>query len=68
MIKRDFPEIYEKRSKQERELNVALNKQYIKGERVRVFLDEIDHKIPIKKDHLDISCGLSCGIITDEIE
>ena len=67
MTKRDFPEVYQKRAEQERELNVAINKKYIKGVRTRVFLDELDLTIPIKKDTIDISCGLSCGEIVEEL-
>ena len=57
MIRRDFPEVFDRRARQSRELGVRLTR--VSGE--RVFLDEL----PV--DHLpaepleNISCGPDCG-------
>ena len=69
-IKIDFPEIFDWYAKFERQIGAelpdgtrkggAINKRYVKGERVRVFLDELPDDIKPGRD-LDISCGYSCG-------
>lgn len=60
-IRRDFPEVFSRMAKMERELDVALCKSYAgDGLRKRVFLDELDPTAGRHKD-LEISCGLFCG-------
>jgi len=63
-IRVDFPEVFARMAKIERELNAAINKKYVKGERIRVFLDELDPAAGRYKTEPSISCGLFCG--TDE--
>jgi len=68
-IRVDFPDVFERMAKTERKLNVALNKTYAgDGKRKRVFLDELDPNAGRYESEPDISCGLSCGEIYDEIE
>ena len=62
-IRKDFPEIFEKMAKKERELNVALCKTYANDKkRKRVFLDELPPEMGRYQD-LEITCGLFCGEI-----
>ena len=60
-IRVDFPEVFNRMAKMERELNAALCKTYAgDGKRKRVFLDELD---PDAGNHLKeprISCGIMC--------
>jgi len=41
-IRVDFPEAFERMAKQERKMDVAINKKDVRGKTVRVFLDELD--------------------------
>lgn len=60
-IRKDFPQVFERMSKKERELNVAICKSYAgDGKRKRLFLDELPEDMGRYKD-LDITCGLFCG-------
>lgn len=61
-IRKDFPDVFERMSKVERELNVAINKTYAgDGERKRVFLDELPPDMGRYETEPSISCGLFCG-------
>jgi len=59
-IRIDFPETFDRMAKLERELNAAINKKYVKGKRVRVFLDELPPKAGRYKSEPDIECGVLC--------
>jgi len=60
-IRMDFPEIFEKMAKQERKMNVAINKSYAGDKkRKRVFLDELDPKAGRDVPMPDIECGVLC--------
>lgn len=59
-IRKDFPEAFERMAKTERELNAAINKKYIDGKRVRVFLDELDPTAGRYDGEPDIECGVLC--------
>lgn len=74
-IREDFPETFDFYAKMERKLGkevdgkprgAAINKRYIKGERHRLFLDELPMDIKPKRD-VDIWCGYSCGSVGDII-
>ncbi len=60
MIRCDFPEVFERMAKLERELNVAINKSYAgDGKRKRVFLDELDPAAG--RGFIEpMDCGLFC--------
>jgi hypothetical protein len=60
-IRVDFPAVFRKMAKLERELNVAINKRYEGKERVRVFLDELDPNAGDYPNEPDISCGVQCS-------
>lgn len=61
-IRDDFPDVFNRMSKLERKLNVAINKKYVDGKRIRVFLDELDPKAGRYESELEImKCGLICG-------
>lgn len=68
-IRVDFPEVFSRMAKMERELDAALCKTYAgDGKRKRVFLDELD---PDAGNHLaepKISCGIMCEVEFDKFE
>ena len=75
-IRKDFPDIFEWYARFERTIGkkvdgkpkgAAINKRYIKGERHRLFLDELPKDIEPSRS-VDIQCGYSCGQIGDFIE
>ena len=57
MIKRDFPEVYERMAKVERKLGVKILK--VKGK--RVFLDELNQEVANMEPEFDFQCGVLCG-------
>jgi len=60
-IRFDFPDAFEKMAKQERKMNVAINKTYAgDGKRKRVFLDELDPNAGRNVPMPDIECGVLC--------
>lgn len=59
-IRHDFPDAFDKMAKQERCLNVAINKKYVKGVRTRVFLDELPPDAGRYQSEADIECGVIC--------
>lgn len=60
-IRVDFPDYFLKMSKQEREMNVAINKSYKgDGKRKRVFLDELDPNAGRDVPMPNIECGVLC--------
>lgn len=59
-IKRDFPEHFNRMAKQERKMNVAINKTYINGIRTPVFLDELPQDMGRGEAEPDIECGVLC--------
>lgn len=60
-IRRHFPEVFDRMAKQERELNVAINKTYAgDGKRKRLFLDEMSPTAGGNKMK-SMSCGILCG-------
>lgn len=59
-IRRDFPETFDRMAKVERDLNVAINKRYEGGRRIRVFLDELDPDAGRDVPMPDIECGVMC--------
>ena len=60
-IRIDFPEAFDRMAKQERKMNVAINKSYAgDGKRKRVFLDELDPKAGRNVPLPDIECGVLC--------
>lgn len=61
-IRRDFPEVFERMARQERKMNVAINKRYEKGQRIRVFLDELDPSAGRYEEEPEISCGPQCEL------
>jgi len=63
LVRRVFPDIFERMSKVERDLDVAINKTYAgDGERKRVFLDELDPDAGNYETEPVLECGLSCGV------
>ena len=66
-IRTHFPDVFDRMAKQERELNVTINKKYIDGVRTRVFLDEMPEDMGNMDTEPSISCGLFCMAKSDEL-
>jgi len=60
-IRQDFPDAFARMAQTERDLNVAINKTYVKGKRIRIFLDELDPDAGRYDVEPDIECGILCG-------
>lgn len=58
-IRKDFPEVFEKRAKIEREIGHSC----IKG----VYLDELDPSRGRKQDEISEDCGIACELKWDDI-
>lgn len=59
-IRKDYPTSFYRMALVERKHNVAINKKYIKGERIRVFLDELDPLAGRFDEEPDFDCGPQC--------
>ena len=60
-IRSEFPDTFDRMSKLERKLNAAINKKYVNGERIKVFLDELPEGEGDLAKEKPIQCGLFCG-------
>lgn len=68
-IRVDFPETFDRMSKLERRMNVAINKSYAgDGMRKRVFLDELDPKAGRGVPLPNIECGAICMTADEQPE
>ncbi|MCK5504064.1 MAG: hypothetical protein KAJ10_02820 [Thermodesulfovibrionia bacterium] len=67
-IRRDYPEAFERMAKEERKHDVAINKKYIKKDRIRVFLDELHPDAGRFDEEPDFECGPQCVIPPERIE
>jgi len=66
-IRVDFPDAFDRMAKQERKMNVAINKSYAgDGKRKRIFLDELDPKAGRDVPLPDIECGAICITPTEK--
>ena len=61
-IRKDFPDVFKRMSEVERKLDIAINKKYVNGERIKVFLDELDPNVGNYEEEPSISCGMMCEI------
>ncbi len=61
-IRRDFPDVFDRMSKVERDLDVAINQKRVDGKRVRIFLDELPETMGRYESEPSISCGAVCEI------
>lgn len=61
-IRKDFPEVFDRMAKMERELGVAILKDRTGGTSKKMYLDELPPGIGRYED-LEITCGLFCGEI-----
>jgi hypothetical protein len=59
-IRRDFPHVFARMAQVERELDAAICKTYVNGERMRVFLDELPEEMGSHED-LPVDCSLFCA-------
>lgn len=62
-IRVDFPDVFARRAKQERDLNHAI----LKDDNGPVFLDELDPKRGNYKAEPKIACGLFCGEVMERL-
>jgi PP-loop superfamily ATP-utilizing enzyme len=68
-IRRDFPEVFNRMAKLEREIGAALCKTYAgDGERKKVFLDELPPEMGRYEEEPDISCSLLCVAAESEMK
>lgn len=58
-IRRDFPDRFKMMAERERRFGFALNRQTVKGERKRIFLDELPEGVGEIRG-LKIECGVAC--------
>jgi len=65
-IRKHFKKEFDKMAEIERDLDVAINKKLVNGERVKLFLDELPDDIDITEPEPSISCGLFCGQYIEE--
>lgn len=66
--RKHFPEVFAKRALQEREVGAAINKKYVNGVRIPVFLDELPEDAGNMLTEPAISCSLVCGIVDQDIK
>lgn len=66
-VRRVFPDVFVRMAEQERELDVAICKRYENGERIRVFLDELDPDAG-RDDEPMPECGLLCFAAEQELK
>jgi len=59
-IRKDFPDDFHRMAKLERELGIAMLKEYENGERKRVFLDELESGRGRYEAEASLSCGVLC--------
>ena len=67
LIRRTHPEAFERMSKLERTLDAAVLKDTVDGNRIKVFLDELDPSAGEYLQEPDISCGIMCQIAKDDM-
>lgn len=61
-IRKDFPDVFDRMAKAERDIGAAICKTEAGGKRTRLFLDELPPDAG-KYTDLEITCGLFCGEI-----
>lgn len=61
-IRRDFPDVFERMSNMEQELNVAICKTTVNGKRQRTFLKDLDPTLGRYEAEPSIGCGVICDI------
>ena len=66
-IRKDFPDVFARMAAVERELDIAINKRYVDGERMKVFLDELPEEMGNFETEPSISCGLFCDAVVRNI-
>lgn len=59
-IRKDFPEVFNRMARVERQLNVAICKTEAGGKRQKIFLDELDPNAGKYKSEPPLSCGVLC--------
>lgn len=67
-IRQDFPQVFQRMSNLERKLDVAILKKTSNGERIRVFLDELDPHSGRYEAEPEIECGTACEAAYRTIE
>lgn len=63
LIRKHFPEAFDRMARQERKMGVAINKSYAgDGKRKKIFLDELDPDAGRGIKEPDIECGVLCSV------
>lgn len=66
-IRIDFPDVFERMARLEREIGAAVNKRYEGTTRIPVYLDELDPTAGRFEDEPPITCDMLCAIETDDV-
>ena len=66
-IRKHFPSVFARMAKLERELGMYINRRTVGGERLPIYLDEIEAGDPKGADP-KMSCGLFCMAESDELQ
>lgn len=67
-VRKDYPEAFDRMAKYERKKNVAINKKYVNGDRIRLFLDELPPDAGRFDEEPDFECGPQCVMPADRSE
>jgi 3'-phosphoadenosine 5'-phosphosulfate sulfotransferase (PAPS reductase)/FAD synthetase len=67
LIKKHFPEVFQKMNQMEKMIGARLLKRTEKGETVRYRLDQIPTTVKPLDDTVDIQCGIFCELTKGEI-
>lgn len=66
-IRQDFPEVYDRMAKVERDIGAAINKRYEGSKRIPVYLDELPPDAGRNIPEPSIQCGIICMSEYDDI-
>lgn len=66
-VRKYFPDVFQRMANIERELDTTINRVTKNGERIRVFLDEIEDGEPKSADP-NIQCGLFCHVESENLK
>jgi hypothetical protein len=66
-IRVDYPEVFARRARQEREIGASILKEKVGDKYIPVFLDELAPNRGRYSDEPEIACGLFCGEVMDRL-
>lgn len=60
-IRKDFPDVFNRMMEVEEKIGAAINKTYVKGKRIKVFLKDLPPNAGRYESEPDISCSIWCA-------